>query len=87
MTKPIKISDNKKLAANIKRWGRELGFQQVGISDVDLSRAETLLDTWLEKGFHGEMSYMSKHGQKRSRPEQLIPGTLSVISVRINYLP
>ncbi|MBJ89265.1 MAG: tRNA epoxyqueuosine(34) reductase QueG [Woeseia sp.] len=87
MTKPIKTPDNKKLAANIKRWGRELGFQQVGISDVDLSRAEKLLETWLEKGFHGEMSYMSEHGQKRSRPEQLIPGTLSVISVRINYLP
>ena len=51
-----KLSD-KILVANIKRWGAELGFQQVGISDVNLSRAETLLDAWLEKGFHGKMHY------------------------------
>ncbi|SVB61250.1 uncharacterized protein METZ01_LOCUS214104 [marine metagenome] len=87
MTESAKKIGDEILVANIKRWGAELGFQQVGISDVNLSRAETLLDAWLEKGFHGKMHYMSKHGRKRSRPEQLLPGTLSVISVRMNYLP
>ncbi|WP_158965931.1 tRNA epoxyqueuosine(34) reductase QueG [Paraglaciecola sp. L3A3] len=75
------------LAENIKAWGKELGFQQVGICDVDLSRHETPLQEWLNKGFSGEMNYMSEHGMKRARPDELLPGTVRVISVRLDYLP
>ena len=81
-------SDNREqLADDIRRWGRELGFQQVGISDIDLSEAEGRLGEWLEKGFHGDMDYMARHGAKRSRPELLVPGTVSVIVARMDYLP
>ena len=76
-----------KLSEDIKFWGKELGFQQVGISDIDLSKAEEILLDWLKKGFHGDMDWMEKHGTKRSRPEELVPGTLRVISVRLDYLP
>ncbi|BCB08384.1 epoxyqueuosine reductase [Vreelandella venusta] len=75
------------LAALIKTWGRELGFQQVGITDTQLAVHEKHLATWLEKGYHGDMSFMAKHGTKRTRPEELEPGTQRVISVRMDYLP
>jgi len=75
------------LVAEIRRWGGELGFQQVGISDIDLSDAEPRFESWLQKNRHGEMEYMSRHGKKRSRPNMLVPGTMSVISVRMDYLP
>ena len=75
------------LAARIRTWGRELGFQQVGITDVDLSDEEAHLERWLEAGFHGEMGFMAKHGTKRTRPAELEPGTIRVISVRLDYLP
>lgn len=75
------------LAENIKAWGKALGFQQVGICDVDLAQHESSLATWLEKGYSGEMSYMSEHGMKRARPTELLPGTMRVISVRMDYLP
>jgi epoxyqueuosine reductase len=71
----------------IGEWCRELGFQQMGISDVDLVRAEERLARWLADRFHGEMDYMARHGPKRSRPELLVPGTVRVISVRLDYLP
>lgn len=74
------------LAQKIKQWGLELGFEQVGITDTDLSAYEQRLQTWLAKKWHGEMSYMEKHGVKRSRPQELIPGTVRVISVRMDYL-
>ena len=73
------------LAARIKRWGAELGFQAVGIADADLSAAEPRLAEWLQRGWHGEMDYMARHGVTRARPAQLIPGTLRVISCRMNY--
>ncbi|BBA32264.1 iron-sulfur cluster binding protein [Methylocaldum marinum] len=79
--------DYSALAAKIKTWGRELGFQQVGVADTDLSAAEKRLRAWLKDGFHGEMDYMARHGTKRSRPDELVPGTLRVISVRMDYLP
>ncbi|PAU72902.1 tRNA epoxyqueuosine(34) reductase QueG [Vreelandella alkaliphila] len=79
--------DLTRLAALIKTWGRELGFQQVGITDTQLAAHEKHLDTWLEKGHHGDMSFMAKHGTKRTRPEELEPGTQRVISVRMDYLP
>jgi epoxyqueuosine reductase len=75
------------LASQIKAWGQELGFQQVGITDTDLSQAEAHLSNWLAKNFHGTMAYMQRHGHKRSRPALLHPGTRRVISVRMDYLP
>ncbi len=75
------------LAADIKRWGQALGFQQVGITDTDLSQAEVHLLNWLKAGFHGDMHYMASHGTKRSRPADLVSGTLRLISVRMDYLP
>jgi epoxyqueuosine reductase len=75
------------LATHIKQWGAELGFQQVGIADTELSEAEAHLLNWLEQDRHGEMAYMSAHGTRRSRPAELIPGTARVISARIDYLP
>ncbi|TBU92172.1 tRNA epoxyqueuosine(34) reductase QueG [Stutzerimonas kirkiae] len=79
--------DPSTLAHAIKTWGRELGFQQVGISGLDLSEHEAHLRRWLAEGYHGEMEYMATHGSKRSRPAELVPGTLRVISLRMDYLP
>ena len=75
------------LAQQIKHWGAELGFAAVGIADSDLSSAESVLQQWLDKGFHGEMDYMAAHGSKRARPAELIPGTQRIISVRLDYFP
>lgn len=75
------------LALAIKGWGRELGFADVTISDTDLSAAEAGLMQWLDAGYHGEMEYMAAHGTKRTRPAELVPGTVRVISARMNYLP
>jgi epoxyqueuosine reductase len=75
------------LAEQIKLWGTQLGFQQVGISDIDLSRHETELQRWLDAGYHGNMDWMARHGMMRARPAELLPGTLRVISARMDYLP
>jgi len=75
------------LADDIKRWGVELGFAEIGITDTDLSQAEPAHQAWVEKGFHGEMDYMAKHGTKRTRPAELIPNTIRIISARLDYLP
>jgi len=75
------------LAASIRAWGRELGFQAVGITDTDLAQAEARLEQWLARGYQGEMGYMSRHGRRRSRPAALVPGTLRVISARMDYWP
>jgi epoxyqueuosine reductase len=75
------------LATRIKAWGGELGFDAVGISDTDLHEAEDTLQAWLAAGFHGQMDYMAKHGLKRARPAELVPGTLRVVSLRMAYLP
>jgi epoxyqueuosine reductase len=74
------------LAARIRAWGTELGFDAVGIADADLSAAEPRLLEWLAQGRHGEMEYMARHGALRARPAELRPGTLRVISCRMNYL-
>ena len=74
------------LAGRIKQWGAELGLQQVGITDTQLAGHEQRLQRWLEDGFHGEMGYMARHGSRRSRPAELVPGTVRVISVRMGYL-
>lgn len=68
-------------------WARELGFSQIGVSGVDLSSCEDGLLQWLAAGFHGSMDYMAAHGLKRARPAELVPGTVSVITARMDYLP
>jgi epoxyqueuosine reductase len=78
--------DYEAFAQRIKDWGRELGFQAVGIAPADLSAAEPRLLDWLDRGWHGEMEYMARHGALRSRPAELKPGTLRVISCRMDYL-
>ncbi|WP_226573172.1 tRNA epoxyqueuosine(34) reductase QueG [Mangrovibacter yixingensis] len=84
MSQPFVLDE---LAQKIKQWGKELGFQQVGICDTDLSASEPALQAWLDKQYHGEMEWMARHGMMRARPHELLPGTLRVISVRMNYLP
>ena len=79
--------DYSALTADIRLWANELGFQQLGIAGVDLDKDEAYLLKWLDAGRHGEMDYMARHGSKRSRPDELLPGTLRVISVRMDYLP
>ncbi len=68
-------------------WARELGFSRLGVAGVDLSSAEPGLMQWLAAGFHGSMDYMAAHGLKRARPAELVPGTVSVITARMDYLP
>lgn len=87
MTGDTAAIDYRALARTIKHYGHELGFQQVGITGIDLAEDETRLLNWLQAGMHGEMDYMQRHGKKRSRPNELQPGTIRVISVRMDYLP
>ncbi|WP_309904250.1 tRNA epoxyqueuosine(34) reductase QueG [Variovorax soli] len=75
------------LVSRIRAWARELGFSQIGIAGVDLSSAEEGLAQWLAQGCHGEMHYMASHGTRRARPAELVPGTVSVITARMDYLP
>ena len=75
------------LALQIKAWGAQLGFAKVGITGIDLREDEARLQTWLDQGRHGSMDYMQRHGSKRSRPQELQPGTIRVISARMDYFP
>jgi len=81
------VLDGEALLAQLRGWGRELGFSQIGVSDIDLAAAEPRLLAWLDNGFHGTMDYMAAHGLKRARPAELVPGTLSVVTARLDYLP
>jgi epoxyqueuosine reductase len=74
------------LLQQIRQWASELGFQQVGITGVELGEHEAYLQRWLDAGYHGNMDYMARHGSKRSRPEELVPGTLRILSLRMDYL-
>ena len=76
-----------RLRAKIERWARELGFQSLGISSGQLTQAESHLLEWLDRGYHGTMTYMSRHGSARTRPHELLPGTVRIISVRMDYRP
>ena len=76
-----------KLSIDIRRWGEELGFQKIGVGDIDLDAAGKRLREWLHAGHHGEMDFMHRHGTKRNRPAELVPGTMRVISARMDYLP
>ena len=71
----------------VQRWADELGFSQIGVADIDLSTAEAPLQAWLAAGFHGSMHYMERHGMTRARPAELVPGTLRVLTARMDYLP
>jgi epoxyqueuosine reductase len=79
--------DTTALLARLRGWARELGFSQIAVADVDLSSAEPGLQAWLDAGHHGRMHYMASHGLKRARPAELVPGTLRVITARMDYLP
>ncbi len=79
--------DMQQLANQIQSWALELGFQQFGISNTDLSQAEQKLINWLEQGYHGDMDWMQRHGTKRSRPDELHPETIRILSVRMDYWP
>lgn len=80
-------TDWQTLLSRMQRWARSFGFQALGVSDIDLTDAEAKLQDWLDKGFHGEMAFMAKHGSKRTHPEQLVEGTIRVISLRMDYWP
>ncbi len=84
MTRERQLSQ---LAADLKRWGADLGFGAVGITGIDLSEDEARLERWLAAGRHGSMAYMARHGTRRSRPDELVPGTVRVICARLDYLP
>ena len=79
--------DFTQLSAAIKRWGIALGFSDIGITDTHLQTAESEHQAWINKGFHGDMDYMAKHGTKRTRPAELVPNTTRIISARLDYLP
>ena len=82
-----RIEDPDRLKSDIRDWALELGFQQIGVSNIDLAQAEARLQEWLSANFHGHMDYMSRHGTRRSRPDELVPGTLRILSARMDYLP
>ena len=75
------------LAARIREWGRELGFDEVGIAGTELEADEAFLIDWIKAGRHGTMDYMARHGARRARPAELVPGTMTIITARLNYLP
>jgi epoxyqueuosine reductase len=79
--------DGHRLLQQLRAWAIELGFSQIGVADVDLSSAEPGLMAWLHNGFHGSMDYMARHGLKRARPAELVPGTVRIVSARMDYLP
>ncbi|WP_353093592.1 tRNA epoxyqueuosine(34) reductase QueG [Methylibium sp.] len=81
------VPDEQAVMAGLRREARELGFSQIGVADVDLRSAEPGLLAWLAQGFHGSMHYMALHGLKRARPGELVPGTVRVITARMDYLP
>jgi len=75
------------LLGKLRTWAAALGFSQIGVADIDLASAEPGLRAWLDNGFHGRMDYMARHGMKRARPAELVPGTVRVITARMDYLP
>jgi epoxyqueuosine reductase len=79
--------DGNQLFSHIQTWASELGFSQIGATGVDLSAAEPGLLSWLANGFHGDMAYMAVHGLKRARPAELVPGTVTVLTARMDYMP
>ena len=87
MQEVLSTVDAAALLTSLRGWAHELGFSQIAVADVDLSSAEPGLQAWLDAGHHGRMHYMAAHGMKRARPAELVPGTLRVITARMDYLP
>lgn len=93
MTDATPITGNPSHAADpatletIRQWGQELGFQALGFTGIDLAQHKAYLAKWLEAGYHGDMDWMASHGSKRTHPEDLVPGTSTVITARMDYLP
>src|SRR5580692_7033875 len=87
MNEPPAPVDSAELLDDIRRWGAELGFARVGAANIDLGEDEAHFRDWLRAGFGGEMQYMSRHGSKRTRPAELIPGTVTCLSARMDYWP
>jgi epoxyqueuosine reductase len=85
--KDMDLDQQHALLEQLREWARSLGFSQIGVADVDLTDAEAGLLRWLNNGFHGSMDYMAAHGLRRARPAELIPGTIRVITARMDYLP
>jgi epoxyqueuosine reductase len=83
----LRAVDGVQILERLRAWAPELGFSQIGVADVDLHDAEPGLRDWLAAGFHGDMRYMARHGMRRARPAELIPGTVRVITARMDYLP
>ena len=81
------VEEGQRLLERLRGWAHALGFSQIGVADIDLSGAEAGLLAWLAAGFHGSMDYMAAHGLKRARPAELVPGTLRVVTARMDYLP
>ena len=79
-------SDADRLLGDMRQWAQALGFSQIGVAGVDLTSAEPGLLAWLDAGFHGGMDYMQRHGTRRARPAELLPGTVSVLTARMDYL-
>jgi epoxyqueuosine reductase len=79
--------DGEVILGRLRAWAQELGFSQIGVAGVDLHEAEPGLHAWLAAGFHGGMHYMARHGSRRARPAELVPGTVRVITARLDYLP
>jgi epoxyqueuosine reductase len=84
---PPLAPDLARLTRDIRAWAHELGFAEIGVADTGLAAEETRLAAWLAAGRHGEMDYMARHGARRARPAELVPGTIRVISARLDYLP
>src|SRR6056300_480388 len=87
MCKPSEPLDLHNLCSRIEDWAVELGFEKMGVSSVNLGEHGEHLQRWLARGFHGEMRFMAEHGDKRWRPDKLEPGTIRVLSFRMDYLP
>ncbi len=87
MHTPAESIDQEKFLHQLRQWGAELGLSQIGVTGIDLASAEPGLQAWLDAGFHGQMHYMAAHSMKRARPAELLPGTVSVITARVDYLP
>ena len=86
LSQQLTLQELEALPHKMRQWAAELGFQQLGITGVDLGKHEAYLKKWLDAGYHGSMNYMARHGSKRSRPQELVPGTLRVLALRMDYL-
>jgi epoxyqueuosine reductase len=82
----MEMAVGQSIEERVKRWGREIGFDAIAIAGTDLAAEEARLMEWLDRGWHGEMDYMARHGVRRARPAELVPGTVSVITARLNYM-